>query len=82
MVQVCPWLWSLVRRMLKIPDTSADPKSLFSSSGNTMPQKRTRLICDYLEELTFLHETWPVVRKWEANQMVRVDENGLDLTND
>ena len=76
-------LESLTRRVLAIPATSAAPERLFSSSGNTMTKKRTRLTCDNLEELVFLHETWPVVREWEANKRVRMDEKAeqaVDLT--
>ena len=51
------------RRVLAIPATSAAPERLFSSSGNTMTKKRTHLTCDNLEELVFLHETWPVLTK-------------------
>ena len=84
--QKCPWLGSLARWVLAIPATSAAPERLFSSSGNTMTKKRTRLTCDNnLEELVFLHETWPVVREWEANKRVRMDEKAeqaVDLTNE
>ena len=75
-LQVCPWLESLPRRVLAIPATSAAPERLFSSLGNTMTKKRTRLTCDNLEELVFLHETWPVVREWKANKRVRIDDVG------
>ena len=82
----CALGWeSLARRVLAIPATSAAPERLFSSSGNTMTKKRTRLTCDNLEELVFLHETWPVVREWEANKRVRIDEKAeqaVDLTNE
>ena len=50
-----------------------------------MTKKRTRLTCDHLEELVFLHETLPVVRQWEANKRVRMhekDEEAVDLTNE
>ena len=50
-----------------------------------MTKKRTRLTCDNLEELVFLHETWPVVREWEANKRVRIDEKAeqaVDVTNE
>ena len=50
-----------------------------------MTKKRTRLTCANLEELVFLHETWPVVREWEANKRLRMDEKAekeVDLTKD
>ena len=47
-----------------------------------MTKKRTRLTCDHLEQLVFLHKTWFVVSEWEANKRVRVKENEVDLTND
>ena len=56
-----------------------------TSFWNIMTKKRTRLTCDNLEELVFLHETWPVVREWEANKRVRMDEKAeqaVDLTNE
>ena len=83
-VEVCPWLGSLARRVLAIPATSAAPERLFSASGNTMTKKRARLTCDNLEELVFLHETWPVVREWEATGVgeVGVGRSSLRLARD
>jgi len=39
-VQMFPWLSLLSRRVLAIPDTSASPERLFSTSGHTMTKKR------------------------------------------
>jgi hypothetical protein len=41
----------LARRVLAVPATSASPESLFSTAGNEMTKKRTRLTCDNLETL-------------------------------
>ena len=51
-----PWLGVLARRVLDIPATSAAPKRLFSTAGNVMTKKRSRLTCDNMEELVYLRE--------------------------
>ena len=38
--------------------TSADPERLFSTAGNVITKKRSRLTCDNMEELVYLHEVW------------------------
>ena len=50
-VQIFPWfrLSLLARCVLVIPDTSASPERLFSTSSNTMTKKRCSLSCDNLE---------------------------------
>ena len=50
--------------------TSASPERLFSTSGNTMTKKQCSLSCDNLEECVYLHEVWPQVRKWAADEKV------------
>jgi len=55
-VHLFPWLGVLVRRVLTIPATSAAPERLFSMVGNVMTKKRSRLTCDNMEELVYLHE--------------------------
>jgi hypothetical protein len=44
-----PWLGVLARRVLDIPATSAAPEHLFSTAGNVMTKKRSRLMCDKME---------------------------------
>ena len=44
-----PWLGVLARRVLDIPATSAAPEHLFSTAGNMMTKKRSRLTCDKME---------------------------------
>jgi len=51
-----PWLGVLARRVLDIPATSAGPERLFSTAGSVMTKKRSRLMCDNMEELVYLHE--------------------------
>jgi len=61
-----PWLGVLPRRVLAIPATSAVPERLFSTAGNVMTKKRSRLTCDNMKELFYLHEVRPQVREWET----------------
>ena len=77
---MCPWLGSLARKVVSIPATSTAPERLFSTAGNTMTKKRCRLTCANLEELVYLHETWPKVRKWDAEKRMGVEESEIDLT--
>jgi len=63
---VVPWIALLGRKVLAIPATSAAPERMFSSAGIIMTKKRSRLSCDHLEELIYLHEVWPKVREWTA----------------
>jgi len=69
-VQILSWLSLLARRVLAIPDPSASPEHLFSTSGNTMTKKRCSLSCDHLEECVHLHEAWPQVCKLVADKKV------------
>ena len=55
-VYLLPWLGVLARRVLTIPATSSAPKRLFSTAGNVMTKKRSRLTCDNMEELVYLCE--------------------------
>jgi len=72
-VYLFPWLGVLARRVLAIPATSAAPERLFSTAGNVMTKKRSRLTCDNMEELVYLHEVWPQVREWEAVKKMRLE---------
>ena len=75
-VYLFPWLGVLSRRVLSVPATSAAPRSperLFSTPSNVMTKKRSRLTCDNMEELVYLHEVWPQVREWEAVKKMRLE---------
>jgi len=72
-VYLFPWLGVLARRVLTIPATSSTPERLFSTAGNVMTKKRSRLMCDNMEELVYLHEVWPQVREWEAVKKMRLE---------
>ena len=71
-VHLFPWLGVLARRVLAIPATSAGPERLFSTVGNVMTKKRSRLTCHNMEELVYLHEVCPQVREWEAVKKMRL----------
>jgi len=70
-VRLFPWLGVLARRVLAIPATSAAPKRLFSTAGDVMTKKRSRLTCDNIQELVYRHEVLPQVREWEAIKKMR-----------
>ena len=70
-VHLFPWLGVLARRVLAIPATSSAPERLFSTAGNVMTKKRSRLTCHNTEELVYLHEVWPQVREWETVKKMR-----------
>jgi len=55
-VHLFPWLGVMARRVLAFPASSAAPERLFSTAGNVMTKKRSRLKCDNMEELVYLHE--------------------------
>jgi len=57
----------------EVPATSAAPERLFSTAGNVMIKKRSRLTCDNMEELMYLHEVLPQVREWEAIKKMRLE---------
>jgi len=72
-VHLSPWLGLLVRRVLAIPATSAAPERLFSTAGNVMTKKRSRLTCENMEDLVYLHEVLAQVREWEAVKKMRLE---------
>jgi len=72
-VHLFPWLGVLARCVLAIPPTSTAPERLFSTVGNVMNKKRSRLTCEHMEELVYLHEMWPQVREWEAVKKIRLE---------
>jgi len=72
-VHLFPWLGVLARRVLAIPTTSTAPERLFSTAGNVMTKKRSRLTCENMEELVYLHEVRPQVRQWEAVKKIRLE---------
>jgi len=53
-VHLFPWLGLMARRVLAIPSTSAPPERLFSTAGNVVTKKRSRLTCDNMEDLVYL----------------------------
>jgi len=69
---VVPWIALLGRKVFAVPATSAVPERRFSAAGNIMTKKRTRLSCNHLEELMYLHEVWPKVREWTAIKKARL----------
>jgi hypothetical protein len=72
-VHLFPWLGVLARRVLDILATSTAPERLFSMAGNVMTKKRSRLTCENMEELVYLHEVWPQVQEWEAVNKIRLE---------
>jgi len=72
-MHLLPWLGVMARRVLAIPTTLAAPERLFSTAGNMMTRKRSRLTCDNMEELVYLHEVWPQVQEWQAVKKMRLE---------
>jgi len=72
-VHLFPWMGVLARHVLAIPATSAAPERLFSTAGNVMTKKHSRLTCDNMEEIVCLHEVWPQLREWEAVKKMRLE---------
>jgi len=70
-VHLFPWLGVLARRVLSIPATSGAPQRLFSTAGNVNAKKHSRLTCDNMKELVYLHEVWSQVREWEVVKKMR-----------
>ena len=70
-VYLLPWLGVLARRVLSIPATSGAPQRLFSTAGNVNAKKHSRLTCDNMKELVYLHEVWSQVREWEVVKKMR-----------
>ena len=71
-VHLFPWLGVLARRVLAILATSAVSERLFSTAGDVMTKKCSRLTYDNVGELVYLHEVWPQVREWEAIKKVHL----------
>jgi len=66
------WIALLGGKVCAVPATSVVPERIFSATGNVMTKKRTRLTCDHLKELMYLHEVWPKVREWTAIKKARL----------
>jgi len=71
-VNLFPWLRVLPRRVFAIPATSAVSERFFSTAGDVMTKKRSRLTCDNMGELVYLQEVWSQVREWEAIKKVHL----------
>ena len=72
-ISLCPFFARLARRVLPAPATSASPERLrgFSTAGNEMTKKRTRLTRDNMETVIYLREVWLKTREWEARKHSR-----------
>jgi len=68
-----PLVECLGKACTSIPATSATPERLFSTAGNVMTKKRSRLTRDNMEKLVYLHEVCPQVREWEAVKKMRLE---------
>jgi len=71
---VVQWIALLGRKVFAVPATSSVPERMFCVVGNIMTKKlvRTRLTCDHLEELMYVHEVWWKVREWTAIKKARL----------
>jgi len=72
------WLYVMARCVLAISATLAAPDRLFSTAGNVMTKKRSRLTYDNMEELVYLHKVWPQAWEWEAVKKDRKKADSLE----
>ena len=63
-----PILSHLAYRLLCIPATSAPSERVFSSAGLTIAKDRARLAPQTANELVFLHDALPAIKKYEQSQ--------------
>ena len=68
---VCPYLVQVARDVLAVPATSAAPERKFSVAGDMNRQKRGRLTCDNMEELVYLNQALPVLKKMRVEKEVK-----------
>jgi hypothetical protein len=54
----------------RLPATSAPSKRVFSTAGLTIAKDRARLASDTANELTFLHNALPAIRRFHETQRV------------
>ena len=67
----CPYLAKVARDVLAVPATSAAPERKFSKAGDVNTKKRASITCENLEELVFLNEALPVVKKMRAEKEIK-----------
>ncbi len=65
--QQFPLLSKLAIRYLCIPATSAPSERVFSTAGLTIAKERSRLDSATANELVFLHETVPALRRYKES---------------
>jgi hypothetical protein len=63
-----PLLSHLAYRLLCIPATSAPSERVFSSARLTIAKDRARLAPQIANELVFLHDALPAIKKYEQSQ--------------
>jgi len=63
-------LSKLAARVLCIPATSAPSERVFSTAGLTIAKDRARLASDTANELIFLHDALPAIRRFHETQRV------------
>jgi len=92
---VCPLKWwkehenifpnisALARRILCIPATSAPVERVFSTAGNTITKKRSRLACEKAGDIIFLHDSWKKAEAYSKEVEARTKKlkcsNAVDI---
>ena len=61
-----PYLAKLALKYLSIPATSAPSERVFSTAGLTIAKDRARLEASRANEIVFLHDCIPALRKYHA----------------
>ena len=72
-VHLFPWLGVMMRHVLAIPANSAVHERLLSTASDVTTKKRSRLTCDNVEELVYLHEVLLQVREWETVKKMHLE---------
>ena len=79
---IFPNIARLARRILCIPATSAPVERVFSTAGNTITKKRSRLACEKAGDIIFLHDSWKKVEEYSKEIVTRTKKAKANAVSD